>query len=119
MNIDIISSMLAVFWRQYNRVMVRNSIRFFLDLNPILIFIISAAGSILSVYIVIILGDDIRKKLIKWRYREQSTKKGKIYNIWNKYGIIGLGLLSPLLFGAPLGAAIVIGLNMSQYRLLL
>ena len=91
---------------------------FFLNLNPVLIAIISAAGSILSAYLVIILGEGIRKRFIKWRYGEQLIKKGRIYDIWNKYGIIGLGLLSPLLFGAPIGAALGIGLKAPRYRLL-
>ena len=116
---NIISSMLAVFGASIIELWLGIPLGFFLNLNPILIIITSAAGSILSVYLVIILGDSIRKKLIKWRYGEQSTKKGSIYSIWDKYGIIGLGLLSPLLFGAPLGAAIGIGLNAPQYRLLL
>ncbi len=116
---DIISSMLAVFGASIIELWLGIPLGFFLSLNPILIIILSTAGSILSVYLVIILGDNIRKKIIKWRYGEQSTKKGRIYNIWNKYGIIGLGLLSPLLFGAPLGAAIGIGLNAPRYRLLL
>ena len=46
-------------------------------------------------------------------------KHGKIYDIWEKYGVVGLGLLSPLLFGAPLGAALGIGLGASKNRLLL
>ncbi len=91
----------------------------FLKLNPLLIITISAAGSILSVMVIIILGEGVRKRFLKWRYGERSTERGKIYEIWKKYGIIGLGLLSPLLFGAPLGAAIGIGLGAAKNRLLL
>jgi hypothetical protein len=116
---DILTSILSVFGASVIELWLGIPLGFFLSLNPALIIIISAAGSILSVYLVIILGDNIRKKLIEWRYGEQSPKKGRIYDIWNKYGIIGLGLLSPLLFGAPLGAAIGIGLNAPRYRLLL
>jgi len=60
---------------------------------------------------VIIFGDRLRKWFIKWHYGGKSVKEGRIYDIRNKYGIIGLGLLSPLLFGAPLGAALGIGLG--------
>ena len=90
----------------------------FLKLNPLLIVTFSAAGSILSVIFIIILGDGVRKRFLKWRYGERSPEHGKIYKIWKKYGIIGLGLVSPLLFGAPLGAAIGIGLGARKNRLL-
>ena len=42
-----------------------------------------------------------------------------LYEIWNKYGVIGLGLTSPLLFGAPLGAAVGIALGAEKEPLLL
>jgi membrane protein YqaA with SNARE-associated domain len=115
---DIITSMMAVFGASIIELWLGIPLGFFLNLNPILIAILSAAGSILSACLVIILGESIRKRFIKWRYGEQSNKKGRIYDIWNKYGIIGLGLLSPLLFGGPLGAALGIGLGAPRYRLL-
>jgi len=115
---DIITSLIAVFGASIIELWLGVPLGFFLNLNPVLIAIISAAGSILSAYLVIILGEGIRKRFIKWRYGEQLIKKGRIYDIWNKYGIIGLGLLSPLLFGAPLGAALGIGIGASRYRLL-
>ena len=68
---------------------------------------------------MVLLSDGVRKWFIKWRYGNKSPKKGRISNIWNKYGSIGLGLLSPLLFGAPLGAALGIGLGAPKDSLLL
>ena len=90
-----------------------------LNLNPILIATSAAAGSILSAFIIVILGEGLRKTFLKWRYHGKSPKEGRIYDIWKKYGIIGLGLLSPLLLGAPLGAAIGIGLGSPRNKLLL
>ena len=114
----IITSILAVLGACILELWLGIPLGFFLNLNPMLIVIISSAGSILSAYLVIILGEGIRKWFIKWRYGDQSIKKSRIDDIWNKYGIIGLGLLSPLLFGAPLGAALGIGLGAPRYRLL-
>ncbi len=37
--------------------------------------------------------------------------------IWDKYGIIGLGFLSPLITGAPLGAAIGISFGAKPRKL--
>lgn len=44
---------------------------------------------------------------------------GNYYKIWNKYGIVGLGLLSPLFFGAPLGSGLGIGLGTEKRPLLI
>lgn len=93
---------------------------FVMEVNPILIAIISAAGAILSAFFVIILGDNLRNRFLKWKYKdEQALEKSRLYEIWNKYGVIGLGLLSPLLFGAPLGAAVGIALGAGKERLIL
>ena len=112
---DIITSSIAVFGASVLELWLGIPLGFLLELNPILTAIISAAGSILSAFLIIILGDSIRKWFIKWRYGKKSPKEGRIYNIWNKYDIIGLGLLSPLLFGAPLGAALCVGMGASHY----
>jgi hypothetical protein len=85
---------------------------FALELNPILIASVSAAGSITAVIGVSLIGDNLRTKFVKWRYKDDhSLKYSRLGKIWNKYGIIGLGLISPLLFGAPLGAAVGIMLG--------
>jgi membrane protein YqaA with SNARE-associated domain len=116
---DIITGLFAVFIASIIELWLGIPLGLFLDLNPVLIAISAAAGSILSALLVVLLGEGIRKWFIKWRYGEKSPKQGRIYEIWNKYGIIGLGLLSPLLFGAPLGAALGIGLGAPKNRLLL
>ncbi len=90
-----------------------------LNLNPLLNGIASALGSIIGAVLVIFLGDRLRNWLLKKRGREKGQeKKGQIYIIWDKYGVIGLGMLSPLLTGAPLGAAIGISLGASPRRLI-
>jgi hypothetical protein len=116
---DIIISIISVFLISVIELWLGIPLGLYLNLNPILIVIISAAGSILSAFLVIILGEGVRKWFIKWRYGDKSPKHGKIYDIWEKYGVVGLGLLSPLLFGAPLGAALGIGLGASKNRLFL
>lgn len=88
-----------------------------LKLHPLLNGIASASGSILSAVFVIIFGSRLRNWLLKRKEKKQKSK-GRIYRIWEKYGVIGLGLLSPLLTGAPLGAAIGISLGASSGRLI-
>lgn len=91
-----------------------------LKLNPILIVAVSASSSILAVLIVAFLGDSIRSRFIAWRYGEdKKCETSRIHDIWNKYGVAGLGLLSPLLFGAPLGTAVGITFGASKDNLIL
>nr|WP_319374161.1 small multi-drug export protein [uncultured Methanobacterium sp.] len=91
-----------------------------MDVNPIIIAIVAAAGAIVAAVCVTFLGDNLRARLLKWKYGdEEALKETRLYNIWNKYGVIGLGLISPLLFGAPLGAAIGIALGARKNVLIL
>ncbi len=90
-----------------------------LKLHPLLNGTASALGSIVGAVLVIVLGDRLRNWLLKRRGRgKEQEKNGQIYRIWDKYGVIGLGMLSPLLTGAPLGAAIGISLGASPGRLI-
>lgn len=90
---------------------------FAMRLNPVLIFAISVAGSAASAAVVIFAGDALRKLFLK--NKNEKKKEGKAAAIWKKYGAAGLGLLSPLLFGAPLGAALGIALGAERGRLML
>ena len=91
-----------------------------LKLNPILIVAVSASSAILAVLIVAFLGDSLRSKFIAWRYGEDKKfESSRIHDVWNKYGVVGLGLLSPLLFGAPIGTAVGITFGASKDNLIL
>lgn len=92
----------------------------FLNLSPLSTAFFSALGSITAAVIVTFSGAELRIKFLKWRYgTDEGPKRGRIYRIWKKYGVIGLGLLSPLFFGAPLGTALGIILGADKYSLLL
>ncbi|EKQ54584.1 MAG: hypothetical protein B655_0696 [Methanobacterium sp. Maddingley MBC34] len=91
-----------------------------MDINPIIIATVAAAGAILAAICVTLLGDNLRARLLKWKYGdEEALKETRLYNVWNKYGVIGLGLLSPLIFGAPFGAAVGIALGARKNVLIL
>jgi hypothetical protein len=89
-----------------------------LDLHPVLIGVVSAAGAILGVVVILILGERVRSWLLRKRGGEKS-QHGRIYRIWVRYGVVGLGLLAPLLTGAPLGTALAIAFGAPPGRLLL
>jgi len=116
---DLLTSVIWVFMASVVELWFGIPLGLYLGLNPLIIAITAATGSILSAVLVATLGDGLRNSFLKWRYGEKTPNKGKIYDIWKKYGIIGLGLISPLLLGAPLGAALGIGLGAPKDKLLI
>ncbi len=93
---------------------------FALNLDPALIVVTSSIGAIIGAAIVVFAGEKIRTKIIKWHYGgKENPKQSRLYRIWDKYGVVGLGLLSPLLFGALIGAALGSLLGAKKLRLLL
>jgi hypothetical protein len=91
---------------------------FTLKLHPVTICLLSAAGSIISAAVVIFVGGSLRSWLLK-HMQKKNKRQTRMARIWEKYGVIGLGLTSPLLTGAPLGAAIGISLGADSRKLLL
>ena len=85
---------------------------------PVLTGIASAVGALIAAALVILLGDKIRKRLLK-KMNKGEKSKGRIYKIWDKYGVIGLGLISPLITGSLLGAAIGISLGAVPKKLMI
>ncbi len=92
---------------------------FALKLHPLLNAIATILGASTGVIIVILLGDRARTWILRKRKWQNEPGKNKlIVRIWQRCGIIGLGLLGPLLVGAPLGAAIGIALGAPATRLI-
>lgn len=91
---------------------------FVLQLHPLVTGIMAASGAILGMLVVLAIGERIRTWLIRRHSGKEDLHNGRIYSIWNRYGVAGLGLLAPLLIGAPLGTAIGITLGTPAYRLL-
>ncbi|OPH62083.1 small multi-drug export protein [Paenibacillus ferrarius] len=90
---------------------------FTLKLHPLLTGILSAAGSMLSSIIVIFFGASIRNWLVRRMQKKSGGRSSRMSRIWDKYGIPGIGFLSPLLTGAPLGAAIGISFGADPRKL--
>ncbi|GAA3400447.1 small multi-drug export protein [Paenibacillus hodogayensis] len=92
---------------------------FALGLHPVVTGVLSALGSALSALIVVTVGGPLRRWMVRrWENKKKSGKKGSMAVIWDKYGVIGLGLLSPIITGAPLGAVIGVSLGAKSPRLL-
>ena len=90
-----------------------------LQLHPLVIGVVSAVGAILGVVVVVVLGEGVRTRLLKRHAGSGRGPGGRINRIWVRYGVAGLGLLAPLVTGAPLGTALGLALGAPAGRLLL
>ena len=89
-----------------------------LHLDPVVIWLCTVAGALIGVGVVAVGGDAIRSWFMRRRGREIAGGGGRLYGLWKRYGVIGWGLLSPLLVAAPMGTAIAIALGAPRQRLL-
>jgi uncharacterized membrane protein len=81
---------------------------------------VSAVGATVGVVLIVSFGERVRAWFVR-RYDIQR-KRGRqsiARCIWDRWGVIGLGLLAPLITGAPFGAVIGLALGVAARRLLL
>lgn len=88
-------------------------------LSPWIISLASITGGLASVFVAAFLGDKIRAFVSKYKKKkEEKPKTGFVYRIWNRYGIIGLGLVGTITVGAPASIAVGIGFNAPLKKLI-
>lgn len=112
---ELITKLLTVFGLSLIKLWAAIPAGLTMGLNPLVTGTIAAAGTMTSVVVVVALGDVLRKRLL---HKKEGISSGHVYNIWCRYGVVGLGLTSPL-FGAPFGTALGITLGAPKGRLLL
>jgi len=97
-------------------------IGFGFGMDPILICVLAITGGITGGVLVVTLGDKIRQWLLR-RHKKKDTEENKkpsaIQRVWEKYGVVGLGLLAPLLTGVPIGAALGVAFGAPRVKLIL
>jgi hypothetical protein len=90
-----------------------------LQLHPVTISTTAALGAIMGIVVVIVTGDGLRTWLLRrFRGGSEDRPQGQIARLWTRYGVVGLGLLAPLLVGAPLGTALGMTFGAPTGRLL-
>lgn len=94
-----------------------------LGLNPLMVIVLTTASYSSGVGLVVFLGDKVRAWVVRWRKRRSAddtpskSPNQRLIVIWERYGIIGLGLVAPMTVGAQIGAGFGILMNAPRYRL--
>ncbi len=93
---------------------------FAFGLSPWIIFFASLAGGLAGAVVAAFFGDKIRAFFHKKKptKSEETKKHPVITRLWNKYGIVGLGVLGSITVGAPISIAVGTGLNVNLKKLL-
>jgi membrane protein YqaA with SNARE-associated domain len=95
---------------------------FVMGLNPWTIFFASMVGGLAGVFISVFLGEKIKTFFSKYRKTKENKEKktpGFIRKIWDKFGVIGLGLIGTFTIGAPISIGIGVGFNVPLKKMML
>lgn len=93
---------------------------FLLDLHPLATGVAAGLGCIAGSVAVLAFGVPLRT----WIVGRLGARGGKplndrlVYRVWRRYGVAGLGLLSPLITGSQLGVALGLTFGAPAGRLL-
>ncbi len=92
---------------------------FILGLDPLSVFVAVSAGALACAGAIIILGEKVRSFVLgRWGNCAPGWRHTKARQLWENYGIKGMGLLGPLFPGAPLAAAIGVALGAPRLTLM-
>lgn len=97
------------------------------EMNALEIFISLSAGGILGIFLFTLLGEQIRgwmKRRRQKKYKDNPKplkirKARRILRIWNKYGLVGVAILTPPMISPPFGAIIAVAFRESRMRILI
>lgn len=82
-------------------------------LEALPVTILAFLGNILTIWLLILLMDQVKAWLQKRREKKgkapSAKRQDRAARLWRKYGLPGLALLSPFLIGSHLGAILAMG----------
>jgi hypothetical protein len=110
--------LLAVFGAAFIEIWLGAPTGLALGLNAAVIWLLTVAGSMSSVTIVAFTGDALRTRLLRRFGKGGAPRSGRIYNVWQRYGVPGWGLVSPLFMSPPMGTGVALMLGAPRGRLL-
>lgn len=85
-----------------------------LGLDPFTLLFTLVAGYAFSVILLVVIGAPLRDRVLKKFTLNPASTVGRIIN---RYGVVGLALIAPLLTGAMIGTALGLTLRMPPRRL--
>jgi hypothetical protein len=89
-----------------------------LGLPAPLVWLLTILGSASSVTIVAFAGHALRDWVMRRFGKGNAPRTGRIYRIWQRYGVPGWGLSSPFFMSPPMGTGVALLLGASRRRLL-
>ncbi len=90
-----------------------------MHLHPVLTAVTAALGGIAGATLILGMGEGARAWIARRRGKRDAGEPSTIRRVWVRYGVAGVGLLSPLLIGAPLGTSLGVAFGAPGRRLLL
>lgn len=89
-----------------------------LGLHPGMVVALTVLSYSCGVLLIAVFGGRVRAWLMKRLGKgDAALSSGRMRAIWDRYGVIGLGLAAPMTVGAQLGAAVGMALNAQPRRL--
>ncbi|MBE9492584.1 MAG: VTT domain-containing protein [Bacteroidetes bacterium] len=93
---------------------------FVLKIHPVFICLMTIIGASIGIFIIFFIGTKIRKYLSKVMKDSKLLKKeNKLINLFDKYGVHGLGIIGTLFMGPNLTMALGIAIVKNPKKLLL
>lgn len=88
-------------------------------LSPLIIFLSSTTGGLIGVFVAAYLGSLIQRLVAKYRKtpKKEKPKRGFVLKIWEKYGLIGLGVIGTMTVGGPISIGVGVGFNVPINKL--
>ncbi|MBI5284732.1 MAG: small multi-drug export protein [Chloroflexi bacterium] len=90
-----------------------------MNLHPLLTAVSAGLGAFTGAALILVLGEGARAWLARRRGHRDAGKPSSMHRVWVRYGVAGVGLLAPLLVGAPLGTVLGLAFGAPAGRLLL
>jgi len=85
--------------------------------------LLTIAGMMTTVGIVVIGGIPLRNRIVAWqrkRNKRRFTRRNRmIVKIWSRFGIWGIAFLTPILFSPPIGSILAVSLGAPRRAILL
>jgi hypothetical protein len=89
-----------------------------LGLSPLVIGAVAAAGALAGLIVIVYPGERLRAWLVARDSRQGKNRSmNRAKRLWGRYGVIGVGLIAPLIMGVPAAAALGVAMGAPRQKL--